>query len=53
VRALPPPWAHPALVAAARRLDAGAVALDARPHVRAAILAYALALHLLLLRLLA
>ena len=49
VRSLPPPYSHRALVKAALQVDRAAVALDTRPLVRAAVLAYFILLHALAL----
>ena len=49
VRSLPSPLSHPFIVQAARELDRGAVALDARPHIRAGLIFYVLLLHVMLL----
>lgn len=49
IRSLPPPYSHQALVKGALQLDRAAVALDTRPLVRAALLAYFVLLHALAL----
>ena len=49
VRSLPAPLSHPLVVQGARELDRGMVALDARPHIRAAIIFYIVLLHIMLL----
>jgi len=49
IRSLPAPLSHPLVVQGARELDRGMVALDARPHIRAAIIFYIALLHIMLL----